>query len=52
MRMIHNSRFNLIHDDDEIEPEDRENINLFIICMYFLAVILTGCLIVFVYQNF
>lgn len=51
MRMIHNSRFNLIHDD-EIDPEDKEEINLFIICMYFLAVVLTGCLIVFIYQNF
>lgn len=51
MRMIHNSRFNLIHED-EIEPEDKEEINLFIICMYFLAVVLTGCLIVFIYQHF
>lgn len=51
MRMIHNSRFNLIHED-EIEPEDKEDINLFIICMYFMAIILTGCLLVFIYQNF
>lgn len=51
MRMIHNSRFNIIHDD-EIEPEDKEEINLFIACMYFLAVVLTGCLIVFIYQHF
>lgn len=51
MRMLHNSRFNLIHDD-EIDQEDREDINLFIICMYFLAVVLTGCLLVFIYQNF
>ena len=51
MRMIHNSRFNIIHDD-EIESEDKEEINLFIICMYFLAVVLTGCLIVFIYQHF
>ena len=51
MRMIHNSRFNLIHDD-EIDQEDQEEINLFIICMYFLAIVLTSCLIVFIYQHF
>lgn len=51
MRMIHNSRFNIIHDD-EIDPEDKEEINLFIICMYFLAVVLTGCVLVFIYQHF
>ena len=51
MRMIHNSKFNLIHDD-KIEPEDKEDINLFIACMYFMAIILTCCLVVFIYQNF
>lgn len=51
MRMLHNNKFNLIHDD-EICAEDKEEINLFIICMYFLAVVLTGCLIVFIYQHF
>lgn len=51
MRMLHNSKFNIIHDD-EIDPEDKEDMNLFIIGMYFLAIILTGCLLVFIYQNF
>ena len=51
MKMLHNSRFNLIHDD-EMDIEDKEDINLFIFCMYFLAIILTGCVLVFIYQNF
>ena len=51
MKMIHNSRFNLIHDD-EIDTEYKEDINLFIICMYFLAIVLTGCVFVFIYQHF
>lgn len=51
MRMLHNSRFNLIHDD-EMDIEDRKDINLFIACMYIMAVVLTGCLILFIYQNF
>jgi hypothetical protein len=51
MKMLHNNRFNLIHDD-EIEPEDREDINLFIVCMYILAFILTVCVFVFIYQHF
>ena len=51
MRMIHNSKFNLIHDD-EIDTEDKEDINLFIACMYFMAIMLASCLILFIYQNF
>ena len=53
MKMYHNHKFNIVHEE-RIEPdiEDQEDINLFIVCMYFLAVILTGCLIVFIYQHF
>lgn len=51
MKMIHNNKFNLIHDD-RFEPEDKEDINLFIACLYIMAIILTSCLIVFIYQHF
>lgn len=51
MKTYHNSKYHLIHNDD-FEPEDREEINLFIASMYFIAVLLIGCLILFIHQNF
>ena len=51
MKTLNNHKFNLIHDD-EFEPEDREDINLFIACLYFIAIMLAGCFITFIYQNF
>lgn len=51
MRMIHNNKFNLIHDDKDFEPDDKEEINLFIFCMCLVFLMLFFGLIYFVYQN-
>lgn len=51
MKRLHNNQFNLIHDN-KIEPEDKEDLNLFIFCMYFLALELFLGLLLYIYMYF
>lgn len=49
--MLHKNKSYLIQDN-EIEPKNHKEINLFIFCLYLIAFGLIGNLILLLYQNF